>query len=318
MMKKRTTSGLKSSLFSGSLPAFVLLLASSAIIACTMALATPQAPEKPPEQEIQTTTPEDQDPNVEGQETTTQTPQVTPEITAGFENAVIIGQYTAISSVADVGRIENLRLAAESIDGIIIEPGGIFSFNAVVGDVERDNRYQLAPVVADGALAYGRGGGTCQVSSALYIAALYTNLKIVERHPHSAVVDYVPIGLDATVSYSSKDLKLSNETGYPIKINAVAEGQSVTVTILGHPLEEGIRIEPLSVLLEYHRAGTPLPSDVSGNADLINSSFYIVESFRVFYYHGNQQESVLLSRDLYLVLNEAVVRLPDGNLETTK
>jgi hypothetical protein len=232
--------------------------------------------------------------------------------------AVPIAMYTAVSSNTALGRTVNLQLAAESINGKIIEPGETFSFNAAIGDVEHDDRYQLAPVIYDNDMIIGRGGGSCQVSSALYVAALSANLKIEERHPHSAVVDYVPIGLDATVLYGYMDLKITNSSEAPITILAETEGQSVTVTLIGKPLEEGLRLEPVSMLIDYHREATPLPKYMEWDADLFNQSFYVVESYREVYYHGNKIDSLFLARDLYEVFSGSAIRMPDGNLEISK
>lgn len=111
----------------------------------------------------------------------------------------VIGSYQAISQSTNADRAENLRLAAGAIDGVVIQPGETFSFNDHVGDVEQDSRYRAAPVIVGGETVEGAGGGICQVSTALYIAALKADLEIVERHPHSIASDYAPVGLDATL-----------------------------------------------------------------------------------------------------------------------
>lgn len=235
-----------------------------------------------------------------------------------LDDVVVIAQNTAVSTSTDTGRVENLRLATQAIDGIVIEPGETFSFNEVVGDVENDSRYRPAPMVLDSETDYIRGGGVSQVSSALYVAALSTNLVIEERHPHPTNVDFAQTGLDANVKYSRMDLRLSNHGDSPIKINAVSEGQTITVTLLGQPLADGIRIEPMAVLIIYHMAGAPLPDGLDVDSSLRNSSFYIIESFKVFYYHGNMTESVLLARDTYMVLSGTVVVMPDGTRAITQ
>lgn len=107
----------------------------------------------------------------------------------------LIGSYEAISQSSNENRIENIRLASEAIDGTVIEPGETFSFNEAVGDTESDERYLEAPIISDDVTVNGRGGGICQVSTALYIAALKADLEIVERHSHTLVSDYAPIGL---------------------------------------------------------------------------------------------------------------------------
>lgn len=81
-----------------------------------------------------------------------------------------IGSYEAISQSDDDERAENLRLAAEAINGYVIEPGATFSFNEVVGDTTAERGYKEAPVLYSSGLGSSDGGGICQVSTALYIA----------------------------------------------------------------------------------------------------------------------------------------------------
>lgn len=144
-----------------------------------------------------------------------------------------IGSYEAISQSDDDERAENLRLAAEAINGYVIEPGATFSFNEVVGDTTAERGYKEAPVLYSSGLGSSDGGGICQVSTALYIAAVKADLEIVERHPHSVPSDYAPIGLDATIVYGSRDLRIKNNTDFPITIYAKAVCQTVSVNLLG-------------------------------------------------------------------------------------
>lgn len=148
-----------------------------------------------------------------------------------------IGSYEAISQSDDDERAENLRLAAEAINGYVIEPGATFSFNEVVGDTTAERGYKEAPVLYSSGLGSSDGGGICQVSTALYIAAVKADLEIVERHPHSVPSDYAPIGLDATIVYGSRDLRIKNNTDFPITIYAKAVGQTVSVNLLGNGSE---------------------------------------------------------------------------------
>lgn len=145
-----------------------------------------------------------------------------------------IGSYEAISQSDDDERAENLRLAAEAINGYVIEPGATFSFNEVVGDTTAERGYKEAPVLYSSGLGSSDGGGICQVSTALYIAAVKADLEIVERHPHSVPSDYAPIGLDATIVYGSRDLRIKNNTDFPITIYAKAVGDTfITVQSYG-------------------------------------------------------------------------------------
>ena len=167
-----------------------------------------------------------------------------------------IGSYEAISQSDDDERAENLRLAAEAINGYVIEPGATFSFNEVVGDTTAERGYKEAPVLYSSGLGSSDGGGICQVSTALYIAAVKADLEIVERHPHSVPSDYAPIGLDATIVYGSRDLRIKNNTDFPITIYAKAVGQTVSVNLLGKPRDDGITIDATSRVVDRYEQAT--------------------------------------------------------------
>lgn len=107
-------------------------------------------------------------------------------------------------------RKHNIEVTLRSLNGTIINKGSVFSFNGKVGEPTIEKGYVNAPIIGDnGRPVPGIGGGMCQVSSTLYNAALQAKLEIVERHPHSKPVSYVPPGKDATV-YVDKDLKFRN------------------------------------------------------------------------------------------------------------
>lgn len=118
------------------------------------------------------------------------------------------------------GRVHNVALAASRINGILIKPGEIFSFNDAVGDITAATGYQSAYIIKDGHTVLGDGGGVCQVSTTLFRAALDAGLPIVERHAHDYRVHYYEEGgfkpgIDATVYGPTFDLKFKNDTpGY--------------------------------------------------------------------------------------------------------
>lgn len=221
----------------------------------------------------------------------------------------IIGQYQAISQSEDAARAQNIRLAADAIYGVVIEPGGVFSFNEVVGDSSAERGYQEAPVIRNGKVAVGDGGGICQVSTALYIAAVKADLDIVERHPHSVVSDYAPIGLDATIVYGQIDLRIRNNTEHDITIYAKAVGQTVDVTIVGDPLPEGVTVDATSRVVDRYEK-----KDAEGEL----RQYYISESFRVYYQDGVRTTRDLLSSDIYLVDDSSTVTLAEGSVEPSK
>ena len=130
-------------------------------------------------------------------------------------------------------RTTNVRLAAQAINGKILNPGDEFSYNKTVGKRTAERGYKNAKVFQNGGVEDGLGGGICQVSSTLYMAVLDSNLKVTERKNHVFAVAYTPIGLDATVSYGVKDFRFKNSSSYPIKIIAEQSGSEIRVIIKG-------------------------------------------------------------------------------------
>ncbi len=130
-------------------------------------------------------------------------------------------------------RKTNVRLAAEYCDGTILMPGESFSYNEGVGELTEDRGFLRGPSYADGQSVMDMGGGICQVSSTMYMACLYANLEIDERHCHPYPSSYVPAGLDATVAWGGCDFIFTNDTDYPIKISTSYDGYSTSCTIWG-------------------------------------------------------------------------------------
>lgn len=221
----------------------------------------------------------------------------------------VIGSYEAISQSESEDRAINLKLAAEAINGYVIEPGATFSFNEVVGETSPERGYKAAPVMYSTGVMQGDGGGVCQVSTALYIAAIRANMEIVERHPHSMPSDYAPIGLDATIVYGQRDLQIKNTSDYPITIYAKAVGQTVSVSLLGKPLPEGITIDATSNIVDRYEKTA---------SDGTVKKYYVSESFRINYENGIRTTRDLLSSDIYEVDEATSVKLAEGSVKANK
>lgn len=130
-------------------------------------------------------------------------------------------------------RSYNIRKAADSINGIVLLPGDEFSYNRVVGPRTLKEGFRRAPVIVKGELVSGDGGGVCQVSTTVYIAALQAGLHIVQRSKHAFPIGYAPPGLDATVVYGAIDLRFRNNTPSPIALVAEAKRGRMIVRVLG-------------------------------------------------------------------------------------
>lgn len=165
----------------------------------------------------------------------------------------VLGEYTtSVSGTAD--RRSNVQLAAQKCSGTILLPGEVFAYNQVVGQRTEAAGFKKAGAYSNGETVQELGGGVCQDSSTLYCAALYANLEIVERHNHSYVSSYVPIGMDATVSWGGPDFQFRNNTDYPIKVVASYANSKVTFQIVG------TKTDDYSVKITTETIGTTAPT----------------------------------------------------------
>lgn len=131
---------------------------------------------------------------------------------------VLMAAYRTVLRDPLPGEEENVHLAARMLDGIVLNPGEIFSQNQRIGPYIEDRGFKKGPTYIGSQLTTTIGGGVCKIASTLYNVAILSNLQIVERHNHGMPVPYVPYGQDATVSYGNKDLKFKNSTSSPVLI----------------------------------------------------------------------------------------------------
>lgn len=133
-------------------------------------------------------------------------------------------------------RRDNIELASNAINNIILAPNQEFSFNEIVGERTTKKGYKEAPILIrteNGTQkGMGVGGGICQVASTIYKTAKNAELEILERHPHSKKVFYTNIGDDATVAYPSTDLRFKNNRKNEIVIKVELEKDKLRVDIL--------------------------------------------------------------------------------------
>lgn len=151
---------------------------------------------------------------------------------AGEVNS-ILGKYTTHFG-GDSNRSSNISLAAEKISGTYLKPGSEFSYNQTTGSRSAANGYKEAPVIINGKLEPGSGGGVCQVSSTLFNAVILAGLEVTQRTCHYSPVSYVPLGRDATVAEGVIDFRFRNHLKHGIYIYTEYAPGTVTVFILGN------------------------------------------------------------------------------------
>ena len=172
--------------------------------------------------------------------TTNETTNTASENTSHTDNTsktVVEEQLSAFSTKIysnDANRTKNMEITTSALNETIVKNGETFSFCNTIGPATSSKGYLEADIYDhNGNKKKGYGGGNCQVSSTLYNAVLETSgLTVIERHPHSNHVPYVPDGKDAAVAYGSYDFKFRNVTGNDIKILSSVTDGLVNVTLM--------------------------------------------------------------------------------------
>jgi vancomycin resistance protein YoaR len=146
-----------------------------------------------------------------------------------------ISTYTTDMGLSSSNRIWNVQLMARYIDGTIIKPGQVFSFNKVVGPRTPERGFLEGQMILGSLLVPAIGGGVCQTATTLFNNAFELGLPVVERHNHSWYISHYPIGRDATVSWGGPDLKFRNDLDHAILIKTSYTDSTLTFSFYGTP-----------------------------------------------------------------------------------
>lgn len=222
----------------------------------------------------------------------------------------LIATYSTLHKdhIDDDNRNVNLAIASQKIDGLIIQPGGKFSFNKVVGPRTEKCGFKKAGVISQGRVIPGLGGGICQVSTTLYRAMLLSGMKIDERHNHSIYdgIDYADRGLDAAVAWGFKDFRFTNTLDIPVIIVSRAGKGVVEVEIYAEkkPFDEVVLEIRNEVKHPYAVQKKNNSALKKGEVKVVHPGVhgYTVESFRRITSSGKTKEE-RLSKDRYLTFN---------------
>jgi vancomycin resistance protein YoaR len=165
---------------------------------------------------------------------TTIPPAVTSDALLSVDVSKVLASYETDFSKKPRSRIPNIRLGASLLNGVVIGPGEVMSFNRVVGPRTVERGFRDAPVIVADELEQGLGGGICQVASTFFAAAMLGGLEIVSRRSHSRPSGYAPLGLDAVVIYPEVDLRVRNPYPVPLIVHAfLPNAKMIRVELLG-------------------------------------------------------------------------------------
>ena len=182
----------------------------------------------------------------------------------------VVGSYsTTYGGIPS--RLHNVALVAQLIDGALIAPGETFSFNGTTGERTAEKGFQEAPVIINGELQTGLGGGICQVSTTLFNAAYEGGLQMEERTNHALYISHYPLGRDATVNYPDLDLKFTNDTDKWLLLRTFVGSGSLTVNLYGTPQDRRVETaaQPLRVVGAPKVKRVPDPTLLKGKSEVL-------------------------------------------------
>lgn len=130
-------------------------------------------------------------------------------------------------------RTTNIGRAAELIDGSVVLPDELWSFNETVGERTKENGFVEGIIILDGQYQNAQGGGVSAVATTMFNAVFFAGVAPVEYGAHSFYIERYPEGREATVAWGSLDLSFRNDSGHALYILADATDSSVTITFLG-------------------------------------------------------------------------------------
>ncbi|CAB4715451.1 MAG: hypothetical protein F2684_01750 [Actinobacteria bacterium] len=158
--------------------------------------------------------------------------KVTTEMAGGLGIKDVIGTFTTNYPWAEY-RLINIHRAAKWMDGTIVQPGEIFSYNKAVGERTEARGFVPGIMIDNGVLKKDLGGGVSQVATTTWNAAWFSGLELVQHKPHSFYISRYPAGRESTVAWPNVDVKFKNNSGHPIFVDTSFTNSSVTVSIYG-------------------------------------------------------------------------------------
>lgn len=143
----------------------------------------------------------------------------------------VIGEFQTGGFAADSG--QNIKRAADKINGMIVQPGETFSLNGATDPRDASTGYVEAGIIENGRAARGIGGGVSQLATTLYNASYFAGMTDIVHQEHSFYISRYPAGREATVFDNLIDLKFRNDNPTAVMIQTVWTPSSITVRIYG-------------------------------------------------------------------------------------
>ncbi|MCL2355669.1 MAG: VanW family protein [Defluviitaleaceae bacterium] len=241
-----------------------------------------------------------------------------PDVTAEYLRERLFRDELAVRTTNVSGtaaRFHNVTLAASFIDGMILYPGDIFSFNQTVPRRTAAIGFRPAGGFRDGQLVDMIGGGICQVSSSLYDNLLHAHIEVLARRAHSLPIAYLPLGHDAAIYYGVLDLRFRNNTDYPIRIEIEFDERNMTTRLIGTRTNDYVtRIESRSSAVPFQTIYRESANwQYEGQIYFRGANGAVAYTTRIVYNaDGEEISRTHIARDVYRAQNRIVLIPPPG------
>ena len=209
------------------------------------------------------------------------TESVEPEIKSNYFDDKLSLQSKFSTSIknSQAGRRNNVTVALNKVNGTVVKPNELVSFNHLTSPQDASGGYQNAIIILNGVYTNGMGGGICQASTTLYNALVLANLEIEEVHKHTIPVHYVEHALDAMISDGYADLIFKNTSESDIYIKSYVSGDDAVVEIYGKSIPDGVTIKRVAEETEIPHNGDKVIVDTKG--EYANKVLYKGEYYRL-------------------------------------
>lgn len=222
-----------------------------------------------------------------------------------------LSSFSTKYDASNYSRTTNLKLAMNKLNGVVVAPGEVFSYNNTLGKRTSSSGYLEAGGYAGGKVVKTLAGGICQISSTLYNAVVYANLDVVERYNHMFLAGYVGAGRDATVVYGSLDLKFKNTRKYPIMIKTSIGGGVAKIDIYGIKEDVEYDVDIVTNVLSY----TPFKVVYENDSSLAEGKQSVEQkgmngcksiTYKILKLNGAEVSRKVLSSDTYDPMNKII------------
>ena len=231
-----------------------------------------------------------------------------------------LGSYTTEYASSNEGRKTNIRVGSGNLNGMVVMPGESVSVSTAMKERTPENGYELAGEYLEGETVEAYGGGVCQVATTLYNALLKSEIQIDKRYNHSMLVSYAQPSFDAAISWGTKDLVFTNDTGAPIYIASSCDGATLTFTIYGKEYRsENHKVVYEAVVVERIVSETIYKEDPNMPADYIekkgsNHDECVAYLQKTVYEDGELVDTVQFKTDYY---NASYQTITQGTIPVT-